>query len=127
MLGSLTLGLGPNGRGHYDLQSSLSPVARSLPRLSRATITDTKVIVVKRSMLMVVASRDTAVSRELMALTACELRRAQNHVLLLVKSAEQRVAHFLLEMAERARGGNSGARPVHQKPGRHKRMCCPLV
>ncbi len=41
-----------------------------------------------------------------MALTGRELRRAQNRVLLLVKSAEQRVAHFLLEMAERTRGGN---------------------
>ena len=73
---------------------------------SAEAITDTKVIVVKRSVLMVVAGRNTGVSRELMALTACELGRAQNHVLLLVKSAEQRVAHFLLEMAERARGGN---------------------
>jgi hypothetical protein len=41
-----------------------------------------------------------------MALTGRELRRAQDRVLLLIKSAEQRVAHFPLEMAERARGGN---------------------
>jgi CRP/FNR family transcriptional regulator, nitrogen fixation regulation protein len=72
---------------------------------SAEAITDTKVIVVKRSVLMVVAGRDTEVSRELLALTGRELRRVQDRVLLLVKSAEQRVAHFLLEMAERARGG----------------------
>jgi hypothetical protein len=41
-----------------------------------------------------------------MALTGRELRRVQNRVLLLVKSAEQRVAGFLLEMAERARSAN---------------------
>jgi CRP/FNR family nitrogen fixation transcriptional regulator len=40
------------------------------------------------------------------ALTTLELQRAQAHVLLLVKSAQERVATFLLEMAERvsARG-----------------------
>lgn len=73
---------------------------------SAKAITDTKVVVVKRTMLMMAAGRDPRVSRELMALTGRELRRVQNRVLLLVKSAEQRVAHFLLEMAERARGGN---------------------
>jgi len=73
---------------------------------SAEAVTDTKVVVVKRSMLMAVAGRDTRLSRELMALTGRELRRVQNRVLLLVKSAEQRVAYFLLEMAERARGGN---------------------
>jgi len=41
-----------------------------------------------------------------MALTGRELRRVQNRVLLLVKSGEQRVAGFLLEMAERARSAN---------------------
>ena len=73
---------------------------------SAEAVTDTKVVVVKRTMLMAAAGRDPGVSRELTALTAREWRRAQNRVLLLVKSAEQRVAHFLLEMAERARGGN---------------------
>ena len=73
---------------------------------SAEAITDTKVVVVKRSMLMAMAGRDTGLSRELMALTGRELRRVQNRVLLLVKSAEQRVAYFLLEMAERARGGD---------------------
>jgi CRP/FNR family transcriptional regulator, nitrogen fixation regulation protein len=71
---------------------------------SAEAITDTKVVVIKRSMLMAVADRDPGLSRELMALTGRELRRVQNRVLLLVKSAEQRVAYFLLEMAERARG-----------------------
>jgi len=34
-LGSLMLGLGPSGRGHYGLRSGLSPVARRLPRSSK--------------------------------------------------------------------------------------------
>ena len=35
-------------------------------------------------------------------LTATELQRAQAHILLLIKSAQERVAGFLLEMADRA-------------------------
>jgi hypothetical protein len=34
------------------------------------------------------------------------LRRVQDHILLLIKSAQERVAAFLLEMAERASGSN---------------------
>ena len=73
---------------------------------SAEAITNTKVVVVKRSMLMVLADRDRGISRELLALTGSELRRAQNRVLFLVKSAEERVAGFLLELAERARSSN---------------------
>jgi CRP/FNR family transcriptional regulator, nitrogen fixation regulation protein len=66
-------------------------------------------------MLIALAGRDTGVSRELMALTGRELRRVQNRVLLLVKSAEQRVAGFLLEMAERARSGNVVELPMARR------------
>jgi CRP-like cAMP-binding protein len=38
-------------------------------------------------------------------ITGRELRRVQEHVLLLVKSAQERVATFLLEMANRAANG----------------------
>ena len=73
---------------------------------SAEAITDAKILVVKRSSLTALADRDASVGRELFALTGRELRRAQNHVLLLVKSAQERVASFLVEMADRVAAGN---------------------
>lgn len=68
---------------------------------SAEAVTDCKIAVVKRAALMAVAARDNEVARYMWALTTLELQRAQAHVLLLVKSAQERVAAFLLEMAER--------------------------
>jgi len=76
---------------------------------SAEAITDAKVLVVKRSALTALAGRDTAVGRELFALTTRELRRVQEQVLLLVKSAQERVASFLVGMSERAAAGNDPA------------------
>src|SRR5579872_4964050 len=70
--------------------------------LAAEAITDVKVLVIKRSALAALADRNAGTARELYALTACELRRAQARILLLVKSAQERVTSFLLEMAERA-------------------------
>ena len=69
---------------------------------SAEAITDTKVLVVKRSALTALAGRSAAIGSELFQLTSRELRRMQDRILLLVKSAQERVASFLLEMAERA-------------------------
>jgi CRP/FNR family transcriptional regulator, nitrogen fixation regulation protein len=71
---------------------------------SAEAITDVKVLVVKRTTLTALAGRDAAIGRELFALTGRELRRVQERILLLVKSAQERVASFLLEMAERVSG-----------------------
>jgi len=68
---------------------------------SAEAITDAKVLVIKRSALVGLANRDGEVARQLWSFTARELQRVQDHVLLLIKSAQQRVACFLLEMAER--------------------------
>ena len=82
---------------------------------SAEAIADTKVIVVKRSALTALAGRNATISRELLAITGRELRRVQDHVLLLVKSAQERVASFLLEMAERARAGNIVELPMSRQ------------
>jgi CRP/FNR family transcriptional regulator, nitrogen fixation regulation protein len=74
---------------------------------SAEAIADAKVVVVKRSAITALAGRDSAIGRELLVLTGRELRRVQDRVLLLVKSAQERVASFLLEMAERASGGGN--------------------
>ncbi len=72
--------------------------------LSAEAITDAKVLVVKRSALTALAGRDAAVARELFALTGRELQRVQERIMLLIKSAQERVASFLLEMAGRVSG-----------------------
>jgi len=69
--------------------------------LSAEAITDVKVLVIKRSALHALASRNPSITRELFALTGHELQRVQDRILLLVKSARERVASFLLEMSDR--------------------------
>ncbi|HYA06967.1 MAG TPA: helix-turn-helix domain-containing protein [Xanthobacteraceae bacterium] len=83
--------------------------------LSAEAITDTKVIVVKRGAINALAGRDASVARQLFTLTGRELRRVQDRILLLVKSAQERVASFLLEMSERASGGNAIELPMSRQ------------
>jgi CRP/FNR family transcriptional regulator, nitrogen fixation regulation protein len=82
---------------------------------SAEAITDTKVLVVKRSALTSLAERDASIGKELLNLTSRELRRMQDRVLLLVKSAQERVASFLLEMAERACANNIVELPMSRQ------------
>jgi CRP/FNR family transcriptional regulator, nitrogen fixation regulation protein len=80
--------------------------------LSAEAITDAKVLVVKRSVLNALAGRDASIARQLFAFTGHELNRVQDRVLLLIKSAQERVASFLLEMAERVPAGNAIELPM---------------
>jgi len=64
-------------------------------------ITAVTVLVIRRSTLVADAARDGAVARQLWAATARELQRVQDHSLLLIKTARERVAFFLLQMARR--------------------------
>ncbi len=59
------------------------------------------ILVVKRSALLTLAEHDGDIARRLWSFNAKELSRVQKHMLLLTKSAEERVACFLLEMAGR--------------------------
>src|SRR5882672_1737615 len=68
---------------------------------SAEAVVDSRVAVIKRSAMIGLAARDSEAARRLWALTWRELSRAQDHMLLLVKSAQERVAGFLLEMAGR--------------------------
>jgi CRP/FNR family transcriptional regulator, nitrogen fixation regulation protein len=70
-------------------------------QFSAEAISDAKVLVIKRSALVGLAHRDGDVARQLWSFTARELQHVRDHVLLLIKSAQQRVASFLLEMSER--------------------------
>ena len=76
-------------------------------RLTAEAIVDTTVRLVKRHSLEQAAGITAQVARSLWAMTAGELRRAEDHMLLLGrKNAMERVATFLLEMDRRlARAG----------------------
>ncbi len=71
--------------------------------LGAETITNAKVLVIRKSVLGSLASRNAALTTHLLLLTARELARVQDRVLLLSsKSAQERVVGFLLEMSNRA-------------------------
>jgi CRP/FNR family nitrogen fixation transcriptional regulator len=69
---------------------------------SAEAIADSVILVIKRSAVLALAERDADAARQLWTLTARELGRAQHHMMLLVRNAQERIATFLLEMAERA-------------------------
>jgi CRP/FNR family transcriptional regulator, nitrogen fixation regulation protein len=78
--------------------------------LAAETISNAKVLVIRKSVLTALASRNTALTGHLLLLTARELARVQDRVLLLSsKSAQERVVGFLLEMSAR---GSSTANSV---------------
>lgn len=71
-------------------------------RLAAEAIIDTTVRLVKRNNLEKAAGLDVHVARKLWAMTAGELKHAEDHMLLLGrKNAMERVATFLLEMDRR--------------------------
>ena len=71
-------------------------------RLAAEAIIDTTVRLVKRRSLEQAAGIDVQVARKLWTMTACDLRHAEDHMLLLGrKNAMERVANFLLEMDRR--------------------------
>ena len=66
---------------------------------SAEAIENTVVMVIKRTAVVSLANNDSQVARELWLIASRELQRMQDRALLLVKSARERVAGFLLGMA----------------------------
>jgi CRP/FNR family transcriptional regulator, nitrogen fixation regulation protein len=83
--------------------------------LSAEAIADANVLVIKRSMLAALTAHNAGVARELFALTGHEAQRMQERVLLLIKTAQERVVGFLLEMAERVPVGNAIELPMSRQ------------
>jgi CRP/FNR family nitrogen fixation transcriptional regulator len=76
-------------------------------RFTAEAISDSIVLVIKRSTLGMLAKDDKELSHELWQMTARELDHVQCLLLLLGrKNAQERVAAFLLEMASRIPAGN---------------------
>jgi CRP/FNR family transcriptional regulator, nitrogen fixation regulation protein len=82
---------------------------------SAEAIIESKVLVIKRSTVMALAERDHDVARALWTITGSELRRVQDHIMLLVKSAQERVASFLLEMSARISADNAVELPMSRQ------------
>ena len=74
-----------------------------------------KVMVIKRAALIALAARDNEVARQLWTMSARELQRAQDHVMLLIKTAQERVAGFLLEMAARGKSASEVDLPMSRQ------------
>jgi CRP/FNR family transcriptional regulator, nitrogen fixation regulation protein len=71
---------------------------------SAEAISDVTVLVVRRSAILSAATRDSDVANQLWAYTSRELHHARGHAMLLVKTAQERVASFLLQLADRFAG-----------------------
>lgn len=82
---------------------------------SAEAITDAKIVVIKRTALDAMAARDAEVSRLLWTITGQELQCAQRHVMLLIKTAKERVVGFLLEMASRVPNSGNVALPMSRQ------------
>jgi CRP/FNR family nitrogen fixation transcriptional regulator len=89
--------------------------AGDVHRSSAEAINESQVLVVKRSSVMARAEHEKDLSRQLWTLTVRELERVQQHSLILIKNAEQRVAGFLLEMANRYSAGAAIELPMSRQ------------
>jgi CRP-like cAMP-binding protein len=73
--------------------------------LSAEAINSTKLLALRRSALNALAGRDISVAQQLSSLIALEMHHVQHHALqLLGRTAQERVASFLLEMGDRLSG-----------------------
>ena len=82
---------------------------------SAEAVNQSTILVVKRSTVTALAAKDPAVSRQLWNLTACELQKMQDHVMLLIKNAQERVVSFLLQMARRMPVANEIELPMSRQ------------
>jgi CRP/FNR family nitrogen fixation transcriptional regulator len=72
-------------------------------------------VTARRTALDALAGRNASIAQQLFALTGRELVRIPDRIMLLIKSAQERVAAFLLEMAERASGSNIVELPMSRQ------------
>jgi CRP/FNR family transcriptional regulator, nitrogen fixation regulation protein len=82
---------------------------------SAEAISDAQILVARRSAVMARAELQKDLARQLWMLTVRELQRVQQHSLALIKSAEERVAGFLIEMAARNASGAAVELPMSRQ------------
>ena len=102
--------------GAFYLPGDIFGVEAGDEHLSSAeAVSDAQILVVKRSSAMTRAEHEKDLAKQLWTLTVRELQRMQEHSLVLIKSAEERVAGFLLEMAARNPGAQSVELPMSRQ------------
>jgi CRP-like cAMP-binding protein len=83
--------------------------------LSAEAVVDSAVRLIKRRALIRMAGYDRELARQLLAVTSREIARVHNHALMLIKTAQERVASFLLEMGERIAIGDLVVLPMSRQ------------
>jgi len=76
------------------------------PNFSIEAATDAVVLFIKRRPLISIAERENRIASFLLDITSNELRRSQDHALLMSKDATCRVAAFIVELSKRSGGMN---------------------
>lgn len=90
--------------------------AEEVHSFSAEAIGHTQVVVLKKSAFLAQAAHDRELVHHLWAQTAMHLQRAQEHMLLLGrKNAQERIATFLLDMAERLKSQGSFELPMSRQ------------
>jgi CRP/FNR family nitrogen fixation transcriptional regulator len=84
-------------------------------RFSAEAVGPAKVIAYRRCALQTLAQRDPALGNQVVASMMCSLERAQNHMLLLGrKTAQEKIATFLLDIARRTTKTDSFELPMQR-------------
>jgi len=83
--------------------------------LTAEAIVDTAVRVIRRRTLIRMAGYDRELARQLFTATSREIARVHNHALMLIKTAQERVGSFLLEMGERISVGDLVVLPMSRQ------------
>jgi len=90
--------------------------ARALPQASAEAVTHCEVVAVRRSELSERALTDNVAAHKLLALTLHQLLRSEEHMLILGrKTACERLAWFLMDMAERIPAPNRVELPMSRQ------------
>jgi CRP/FNR family transcriptional regulator, nitrogen fixation regulation protein len=82
---------------------------------SAEALSNCSLLLVKRSSLLKLAERDNVIGSRLLSVVVAELKRSRGHGLLLIKSAQERLAAFLLEMSERLAGDRAVELPMSRQ------------
>jgi CRP/FNR family transcriptional regulator, nitrogen fixation regulation protein len=83
--------------------------------ISAEAVTASRVRVIEKQALIARAAGDAALVKRLIDIAARELQRAQNHNLLLLKGAQDRLVDFLRDMRQRMRNGSEVDLPMPRR------------